>query len=41
MDVKKRYAEEQMIGFLKEADKGMAVKELCPKHGFSEQSDYV
>lgn len=41
MDVKKRYTEEQIIGFLKEADRGVAVKELCRKHGFSEQSYYV
>jgi putative transposase len=41
LDVKKRYTEEQIIGFLKEADRGMAVKELCRKHGFSEQSYYV
>ena len=41
MDVKKRYTEEQIIGFLKEADRGMAVKELCRKHGFSEQSYYL
>lgn len=39
--MKKRYTEEQIIGFLKEADRGMAVKELCRKHGFSEQSYYV
>lgn len=41
MDVKKRYTEEQIIGFLKEADRGVAVKELCRKHGFSEQSYYL
>lgn len=41
MDVKKRYSEEQIIGFLREADKGMAVKELCRKHGFSEASYYL
>lgn len=39
--MKKRYTEEQIIGFLKEADRGMAVKELCRRHGFSEQSYYV
>ncbi len=41
MDVKKRYTEEQIIGFLKEADRGVAVKELCRKHGFSEPSYYA
>ena len=41
MDVKKRYTEEQIIGFLKEADRGMPVKELCRKHGFSEPSYYA
>jgi putative transposase len=41
LDVKKRYTEEQIIGFLREADRGMAVKELCRKHGFSEASYYL
>ena len=41
MDVKKRYTEEQIIGFLKEADRGVPVKELCRKHGFSEASYYL
>lgn len=41
MDVKKRYTEEQIIGFLKEAGRGMPVKELCRKHGFSEPSYYA
>jgi putative transposase len=41
LDVKKRFTEEQIIGFLKEADRGMAVKELCRKHGFSEASYYL
>lgn len=36
--MKKRYTEEQIIGFLREADAGMAVKELYGKHGFSEPS---
>ena len=39
--MKKRFTEEQIIGFLREADKGMAVKELCRKHGFSEASYYL
>jgi putative transposase len=41
LDVKKRFTEEQIIGFLREADKGIALKELCRKHGFSEASYYV
>ena len=35
-----KYSEEQIIGFLREADAGLAVKELCRKHGFSEASYY-
>lgn len=38
---KKRYTEEQIIGFLREADAGVPVKELCRKHGFSEASYYL
>ncbi len=38
---KKRYTEEQIIGFLREADAGVPVKELCRKHGFSDASYYV
>jgi putative transposase len=41
LDVKKRYTDEQIIGFLREADKGVPIKELCRKHGFSEGSYYV
>jgi putative transposase len=33
--VKKRFSEEQIIGFLREADRGVPVKELCRKHGLS------
>ena len=39
--MKKRFSEEQIIGFLKEADRGVAVKELCRRHGFSEASYYL
>ena len=39
--MKKRYSEEQIIGFLKEADSGVPLKELCRRHGFSEASYYV
>lgn len=37
---KKRYTEEQIIGILKEADAGMAVTELCRKHGMSNPTFY-
>ena len=39
--MKKRFTEEQIIGFLKQADTGLPVKELCRKHGFSEASYYL
>lgn len=39
--MKKRYSEEQIIGFLGEADAGMPIKELCRRHGFSEASYYL
>ncbi len=39
--MKKRFSEEQIIGFLREADQGLPVKELCRKHGFSEASYYL
>lgn len=39
--MKKRFTEEQIIGFLKEAEAGMRVKELCHKHGFSDASFYT
>ena len=38
--MKKRFTEEQIIGFLKEADAGLPVAELCRKHGFSDASYY-
>ena len=34
--MKKRFREEQIIGFLREVDGGLPVKEMCRKHGFSE-----
>ena len=37
---KTRFSDEHIIGFLREADAGLAVKELCRKHGFSEASYY-
>jgi putative transposase len=39
--VKKRFSEEQIIGFLREAESGLPVKELCRRHGFSEASYYL
>ena len=39
--MKKRFSEEQIIGFLKEADRGIPVKELCREHGFSDASFYL
>ena len=38
--MKKRFTDEQIIGFLKEADAGTPVKELCRKHGFSDAAFY-
>lgn len=40
MDLKKRFSEEQIIGFLKQAEAGVPVKELCRQHGFSDASFY-
>ena len=37
---KKRFTEQQIIGFLKEAEAGIAVKDLCRKHGFSDAAFY-
>ena len=39
--MKKRFSEEQIIGFLREAEAGLPVKELCRRHGFSERSYYL
>ena len=39
--MKKRFTEEQIIGFLREADAGLPVKDLCRRHGFSEASYYL
>lgn len=39
--MKKRFTEEQIIGFLREADAGMPIKDLCRRHNFSEASYYL
>ncbi|MBN5006888.1 IS3 family transposase [Stenotrophomonas maltophilia] len=39
--MKKRFSEEQIIGFLREAEAGMPIKDLCRQHGFSEASYYL
>ncbi len=36
-----RFSEVQIIGFLREAEAGVAVKDLCRRHGFSEASYYL
>jgi putative transposase len=38
--MKIRFTDEQIIGFLKEAEAGTSVKELCRKHGFSDAAFY-
>jgi putative transposase len=37
---KSKYTEEQIIGFLKQAEAGIPVKDLCRKGGFSEATFY-
>jgi putative transposase len=37
---KTRFTEEQIIGVLKAAEAGQPVKDLCRKHGISEQTYY-
>lgn len=39
--MKKRFTDEQIIGFLRGAEAGVAVKDLCRRHGFSEASYYL
>lgn len=39
--MKKRFTEEQIIGFLREADASIAIKDVCRRHGFSEASYYL
>ena len=41
MDMKKsRFSTEQITGFIKQEDAGMAVPELCRQHGFNPASFY-
>jgi putative transposase len=36
----KRFTEEQIIGVLRESEAGAETKDLCRRHGISEQSLY-
>jgi putative transposase len=37
---KSRFTEEQIIGFIKQAEAGMTIADLCRRHGFSNASFY-
>lgn len=39
--MKKRFGEEQIIGFLREAEAGLPIAELCRKQTFSKASYYL
>ena len=41
MDIKERYSDEQIIGFLRESESGVSLKDLCRWHGFSEASFHL
>jgi putative transposase len=38
--VKKRFTEEQIVGFLRQAEAGVPVREICRKGGFSDAAFY-
>lgn len=37
---KSRFSEEQMIGFIKQAEAGIPIKDICRKGGFSDAAFY-
>lgn len=37
---KSRFSEEQIVGFIREAEAGIATADLCRRHGFSQQTLY-
>ena len=39
--MKKRFTEAQIVGFLREADAGVPIRDLCRRHGFSQGSYYL
>lgn len=39
--MKKRFSGEQIIGFLRDGEAAIAVKDLCRKHGFSAASYFL
>ena len=39
--MKKRFTEEQIMGFLREAELGLQEADLCRRHGFSQASYYL
>ena len=41
MDLNTRFSEEQIIDFLRQAETGLPVKELCRQHDFSDASFYT
>lgn len=38
LGMEKRYSEDQIIGFLQEAETGLPIMELCRRYGFSKAS---
>ena len=39
--MKKRFTEPQIIGFLRAAEAGIPVKDLCRRHGFSDANSHL